>query len=231
MSLPGNAFVALLIASGALAHANDIPKTYPSFDLDRADTNLVVAHVSAGGELPPFPQCSRPRVICMHSPFWFRAQVLQTILGKAGEPVLNVSTESHDSMRAYVREPSTQLLRLKLHDGQVYLPLYEFERLHTRRDGELFLVLRSRHLPGWLPCATIDLSEPIVGSDFSPDLSMEPDEDTGTFEDTEAGKHPEIWRIEGDRAWPRNGIRVARLREMIQGLAARNEPTDCRRTR
>lgn len=225
------AIAALLIASHALAHANGIPKTYPSFDEERAQTVIVVARVSAGGELPAFPQCGLPQVICMHSPFWFRARILHTLTGKVDESVLNVSTESHDSMKAYVREPSTQLLRLKLHDGEAYLPLYEFRRLYTRRDGEMFLVLTGGRLPDWLPCSASDLSEPIVGADFGPDLSREPDEDTGTWEDTEVARHPEIWRIEGDRAWPRNGIRVARLREMVRGLADRNEATDCRAAR
>jgi len=222
---------AALIAAPVLVRANEVPKAYPSFDQDRAATAIVVARVSAGGELPDFPQCNRPQVICLHAPFWFKAHVLQTMAGKVDEPVLNVSTESHDSMKSYVREPSTQLLRLKLHDGQAYLPLYEFRRLYTRRDGELYLVLTGGRLPDWLPCSAPDLSEPIVGSDFSPDLSREPDEDTGMWEDTEVARHPEIWRIEADRAWPRNGIRIARLREMMRGLAARNEPTDCRTAR
>ena len=224
------ALAALLASLAALARANDVPTVYPMrFDQAHATTAIVVVKPSAVAELPPFSGCERITVMPCHVPFTFRAEVLATLAGPVTESPLNVASESHSGPAGLARAGEPRLLVLKSRDGQVVMPHDRWTPLTARRDGELFIVLYGARLPDWLPCGAIDLAEAIVAADFPSDIGQDMADSDGA--DDPVVRHPEIWRIDGAHANPRNGVRITRLAELMRGLATRGESTDCRRPR
>lgn len=216
----------LLMATAALAHAEDIPRTFPRFDLHKAGSAVVVARVSAGAELPELEECTRPNTICLHSPFWFRAQGVSAVSGHVGQPELIVSTLSHYGLASFLRPPTVRLLSLRTFQGQVYMPVNAWKDLATRRDGELFLVDYMGFWPTWLPCATPQLRETLDERAFAEPLRIEPDE----YRSYEVEEHRDMFDITPQGAFPRYGISISRLRTLMTTLSARGAPTDCPRS-
>lgn len=225
--------LAIVVASFALlsrADANEIPATWPRLDSHRATTAIVVATVAAGAALPTLDECKRKDVICLHTPFWFTADVREPLSGQVPGAPLHVATLSHYGLESFAEDPAPRLMLLKVVDGQVVMPINAWMLLSIRRDGELFLVDKGYSLPDWLPCSTPQLREPVVESDFDPAVGAKRDGDAGKFEDFSVRSHPDAWHVTNNHSFPRAGIRVTRLRELIHDLAAAGEPTTCPRS-
>jgi hypothetical protein len=231
MTSTGHGLACALLALGALlpaARGNDVPATFPRFDLRSAATAIVVARVTAGAELPVLEECTKKDVICLHDPFWFHAEVRETLLGAPLATDTNVSTLSHYGLESFLRGSPWRLLSLKSVGAQVVMPINASDILSERSDGELFLVDEDGSWPSWLPCSVPDLLEPLGDASFTPDPAERRDDTTGKFPYW-VTEHPEGWRIEGDRAFPRAGVRVTRLRTLLRDLAVRHETTNCPR--
>ncbi len=219
------AMASLLLAMSAPAHADETARTFPRFDMRQAESAVVVARVSPGAALPELEECKRPDTVCLHSPFWFHAQGVVAVSGRAARPELVVSTLSHYGLASFVQPPVVRLLSLKTYQGQVVMPINAWRELAERRDGELFLVDRWGFWPSWLPCAMTPLREPLDEGAFAEPLRIAPDE-YGRF-DVEA--HRDLFRITPDGAFPRYGISMTRLRTFMATLSAQGAPTDCPR--
>jgi hypothetical protein len=220
----------LATALCALARANDVPAVYPTqFDHKHASTAIVVARPTEVADLPPFPGCEGLAVMPCHWPFRFRADIIATLAGRVPETPLNVASESHSGQYGFAHANEPRLFVLETRSGQAIMPHDRSIRLEVRRDGELFIVLYGQTLPGWLPCGAADLAEAIAAADFPSDIGL--DMDAADDPDDPVARHPDIWRIDGRRAFPRNGVRIARLADFMHGLATRGEPMDCPRPR
>jgi hypothetical protein len=208
----------LSLVATAATHITAYPKINPA----SAQAIVVVAQVSPGGMLPPFEECKKRTVICLHSPLWFRARVLQTIFGKAPGIALEVATTSHYGMQSYEYAPNPRLLLLLIDGDKVLMPTYSQAELTRRDDGELFLPTPSDRNPFWLPCSVSTLREEISPNRF-PKLEGIPRQDLeGT--DTE---HPELFVIIHGKAYPRYGIRLAKLQAHLKQLAPNAESFRC----
>lgn len=225
------AFASALVTMIALlptARANDVPKNFPRVDLRDAASAFVVARVSGGATLPPLDECTKDNVVCLHEPFWFHADVRETLVGDAVPVDTNVSTLSHYGLQSFLRRSPWRLLILKSVGDQVVMPINRWMPLVERSDGELFLIDDGGDWPSFLPCGMPGLLEPLGDAAFMPDPAVARDGQSHEFS-FDVTEHPQAWRIEGDRALPRAGVRVTRLRTLLRELAARHEPTDCRR--
>ncbi len=224
MRHPTSAIILSLVA--AASHANSIPTGLPDMDARQKVHAIVVADLAAGADLPPFEECRKRDVICMHEPYWFRADILAVVSGSVPEMRLNVVTAGHQGVAAFVRgDPMPRLLEVFTQGDAATMPTYASRPLARRRDGELFLIDRGYGWPDWLPCATQALRETVDVKAFSTDLHVDPDE----FDMPHITEHRDLYDVTKDGMYPRFGVAVSRLRELLASLKSSGAATDCRR--
>jgi len=204
----------LALAAGANAPAPD--KHFPEFELEQARPLLVVAKVSPGEDLPQFEECKQPRVICLHSPEWFRASKLMTVYGDEPATKFEVYTASHYGQDRYEGSDAPWLLNLFVRGDDILMPINQYEVLLVRKDGELFLPILYPESPMWLPCGVAEVYEPFVPGQFRATeglASLEIAQKDYRWRDVE--EHPELFEIRGKSAFPRYVLGMSRLHDFL----------------
>jgi hypothetical protein len=145
------------------------PDAYPELEPASTRSAVLVAELRRGRDLPSFPGCAEPQVICMDpAPYWVHARVKSVVFG---EPLksrnLAISTTSHYGMEMTIADRGPQLLHVAHDDHAYVMPRYAHASLSTRLDGSLDLVLWSADPVPWLPCEAIALAEPIQVTHFA----------------------------------------------------------------
>jgi hypothetical protein len=207
-SLVRLALAQLLLAAG-LAHAGP-PTVYPEIDPATATYRLAVVEVEAQGEMPPFPHCKMPEVLCMDpAPTWFRARVLDTLHGLSLPPRFHGATTSHyGPMQMASPQYGKARLMLLMSDGDRHVMLrYANGFLAEDRVGFLHLVLVHSRPVWWLPCAAMDLKEPIHDADLAR-ASRIPLEEYQRFY---ASEFSADYIVRGRHAYPRHSLPMAKL--------------------
>lgn len=184
------------------------PRHYPDIDMNQAAAAVAVVQVRPGKHLPELEPCTKPGVICLHSPFWFHAAVVELVYGNLPAKHLKVSTLSHYGMGGYENANAPWLVSLATDGSNVVMPLYASDELVRRKDGTLFLIVRYPQDPLWLPCSVAALREELRERDFPKDLSL-------PFDAYEVRDFPDLYRITRNSAFPRYGINVVRMREHL----------------
>ena len=207
-------------ALAACATTSNTPTVYPDFYLDRATQAVAVVQVSPGQYLPELEECTQPNVICLHSPFWFNAKVVDLIYGALPSERLKVSTLSHYGMDSYKKPKTPWLISMVISGSDVIMPLYASEELTRRKDGALFILITYPHEPSWLPCSVSKLQEPVARKDF-PRSEIIPS-------DAYAVRTlPKYYNVSGAGAFPKQGINVERLREHLAHLKPSVQDMKC----
>lgn len=202
------ALAPLLLAAG-LAHAGP-PTAYPEIDLATATYRLAVVELEDQGELPQFAHCKMPEVLCMDpAPTWFRARVLDTLYGPSLPARIHGATTSHyGPMQMASPQYGKPRLMLLMSDGDRHVMLrYANGFLAEDRSGFLHLVLVHPRPVWWLPCAAMDLKEPIHDAALAR-ASRIPVEH---YEQFHAPDDSAAYALRGRHAYPRHSIPMARL--------------------
>jgi hypothetical protein len=192
---------------------------YPVIDDARVQPLLVVADLRPAGELQnPEPRCNddhpeRSTMICLHDAYLLRANLRETVHGRAPGTQFDVAMTTHYGTEAYGADPGPYLA-LVLQDGDaLVLATYANGRVFKDRTGDWVLPLP--YLPRWLPCDARALAHPLAQAQFSArdwkdmggDLDVRP-EDRSRF------------LIVGKKAWPATGLSMRRLKDHL----ARTQP-------
>ena len=207
-SLIRHALAPLLLAAG-LAHAGP-PTAYPEIDEATATYRLAVVELETQGELPQFAHCKMPEVLCMDpAPTWFRARVLDTLHGPSLPPRFHGATTSHyGPMQMASPQYGKPRLMLLMSDGDRHVMLrYANGFLAEDRQGFLHLVLVNSRPVWWLPCAAMDLKEPIHDAALA-HASRTPLEH---YREYMADEDRAEYRVRGHHAYPRHSIPMAKL--------------------
>lgn len=199
-------FLLLTMASGC-AHRG-APTVFPEFDQTIARPRLAAVELIATDYLPPFPQCESKEVICMDPPpTWIRFRTLQTVYG---EPLPNnfyASTTSHyGKIDAYGFAKGPMLVLLLDHQGSRVMPRYSRSNLGVDSKGERHVVLNDAG-PHWLPCSFTKLREPIA----DPELARASAIPREHYAQYHAEDDAEFFRLDGDLAYPRYSVPLAKL--------------------
>jgi hypothetical protein len=198
----------LLLAAG-LAQAGP-PTAYPEIDPATATYRLAVVELEAQGELPQFAHCKMPEVLCMDpAPTWFRARVLETLHGPSLPPRIHAATTSHyGPMQVASPQYGKPRLMLLMSDGDRHVMLrYANGFLAEDRHGFLHLVLVDSRPVWWLPCAAMDLKEPIHDADLARASRIPLEE----YQQYYASEYSADYVVRGRHAYPRHSIPMAKL--------------------
>ena len=210
----------LCLLATACAHRG-APAAFPPFDEAQGTPSLVATRLLATGELPQFGECASPDVLCMDAPpTWMKLRNLATVYGEPPAATFYASTTSHyGAIDATAPVKGPMLMLLHSHRGQTVMARYARANLKADSAGQLHLVLLEVP-PHWLPCSVATLREPITDAALAKASAI-------TREDVEArgeGNHSEHYRLEGDVAYPKYSLPLARLKAHLAGqsLAAKD---------
>lgn len=209
------ALPALLLACLATACAHrGAPLAYPDMDAAKVRPSLVIAKFIATGDLPGFPECESKDVICMDpAPTWIKLNALETVYGQAPEPTFFASTTSHyGRIDAYGKLDQPMLMLLHVQDGAKVMARYSRAMLDADSTRDLHLVLVSDG-PHWLPCSTRALREEITDPVLARASRLARTDYDLLYADANAG----FFRVEGDFAYPRYSLPMARLQAHLEG--------------
>lgn len=127
------------------------PAQFPDLGEDGVRDAFAVVTFAEGGELPQFPQCAEPDVVCMDPPpFWLDTRVAQAIAGTLPARI-ELATTAHMGMPIYTGHGRAMFAWIRS-DGRAYqMPRYAAAFVHRRADGS-WVIPVTGELPGWLPC-------------------------------------------------------------------------------
>ena len=210
-----SACLAILLAVLATACAHrGAPAVFPRLDATQSRPNLVVARFVATGDLPAFPECQSRDVICMDpAPTWIKLKALETVYGEAPERTFFASTTSHyGRINAHAKLDQPMLMLLHVQESDRVMARYSRANLEADSTRKLHLVLVNRG-PYWLPCSTRALREEITDAVLAKASRM-PRKD---YEQWHAKGNPDAFRVEGEFAYPRYSLSMARLQSHLAG--------------
>ena len=202
------------------------PAAYPGFDLSTAHPSLVAVDLVATDYLPPFPECESKDVICLDPPpTWVKFRALQPVYGGPAGGTFYASTTSHyGKMDAYGFADKPMLVLLLTHAGETVLPRYSRANLEADSAGGLHVVLKDAG-PAWLPCEVAELREPIT----DPALVRASAISREHYDQYFAGERSAFFRLEGDVAYARYSLPLARLRAHLDGKTLAADSFNCDR--
>lgn len=205
--------VLLAVLATACAHRG-APSAFPGIDATKAEASLVIARFVSTGDLPEFPECKSRDVICMDpAPTWIKLKALGTVYGVAPERTFFASTTSHyGRIDAYGKPERPMLMLLHVQDGAKVMARYSRAMLDMDSKRNLHLVLVNRG-PHWLPCSTRALREEITDPVLAKASRMTRKDYDQRFADANA----DLFRIEGEFAYPRYSLPMASLRSHLAG--------------
>jgi hypothetical protein len=205
--------VLLAVLATACAHRG-APSAYPAMDAAKVKPSLVIAKFIATGDLPEFAECGSSDVICMDpAPTWIKLNALETVYGEAPERTFFASTTSHyGRIDAYGGVEKPMLMLLRSHEGAHEMPRYSRAMLDADAHRNLHLVLRNKG-PHWLPCSTRALREEIT----DPVLARAARITRAHYVQYHAESNAEFFRVEGEFAYPRYSLPMARLQAHLAG--------------
>jgi len=225
-SVHATCLAVMMILAAACAHRG-VPAAYPAFDHAKAAPVLVVATLAATGELPAFPECASPDVLCMDpAPTWMKLRALETVFGTPMPDTFFASTTSHYGAiddAGPVRKPMLMLLLTQ--DRETVMARYSRALLDQDSSGQLHLVLRNGG-PHWLPCSVAGVREPITDPMLARAGAIAREHYLQFYADAE----PDYFRVEGDRAFPRYSLPIAQLRAHLAERAPPAQDFACAST-
>ena len=200
----------LAVSSLALGGCSSLPSKPPTecvdVDYERASIAVVVATVGKGGALPEPAACAGPDVNCMHDPFWFEAELQQTVYGRLPRGKTYITSRGHHGPPAEFERGWPRLMLIMHQPGVLKMPTYawSYSMLARRKDGEFVIVGDSdQH---WLPCGLSEIGEMFDPLDF--DVPERPTFDEETSVDGEAVPIP--------TTTPFRGISMTRLAAFLR---------------
>lgn len=206
---------AAVVTAAGCAHRG-APMAYPDIDHDTARARLAIVELLASDDLPPFPECEKPDVMCLDpAPTWIKLQVLETLNGEPLPRTVYASTTSHyGKMTAYGRVQGPQLMLLL--GGDEALVMARYARAPLAVDGgRRFHLLLHNAGPHWLPCDVATLRQPVT----DPVLAKAGAVPRQRFEDVRREGDEAFYRVEADFAYPRYSLPIGALEDLLDGQA------------
>ncbi|MBW8368231.1 MAG: hypothetical protein K0M70_10275 [Arenimonas sp.] len=205
----------LAILATACAHRG-APAVYPDLDAAQARPSLVVTRFLGTGELPAYPECASKDVLCMDpAPTWIKLQARETVYGASPPGTFFASTTSHGGrIDAYGTPRKPMLMLLLAQENNWVMVRYARANLDTDSQRQLHVVLNNSG-PYWLPCSVRELREDIT----DPVLAHASRITREDYEQWHAESHADSYRVEGQFAYPRYSLPIARLQAHLAGKA------------
>lgn len=209
------AWPVLALLATACAHQGP-PAAYPGFALATAESSLVVAQFVSTGDLPGFPECQSRDVVCMDpAPTWIKLRSLESIYGKPVERRFFASTTSHyGRINAHGGVDKPMLMLLHSQAGAHVMARYARASLDADSQGRRHLVL-THPGPYWLPCSTRGLREAISDATLARASRMP----RAQYQQYHAEHDAGFFRVEGEFAYPRYSLPMARLQAHLRDKA------------
>lgn len=211
------------LAFQALASASDTPpRAYPTLDKEATTLALVVANASKATMLPLSEECrtgSRAApdgkvsiVWCLHSPLYFKADVLMPVYGKLPASSLYISTSSHWGTSRVDNARSPVLMVLHTDGKHTVMPAYAMQSLVPDSSGELYLVMRSHNRS--MACASRAIRQPIDTLDL-PVQDLIAEDQVPVYEKTNLDEY--LVKVDGGYR-PKYAISMTRLRDHLEHM-------------
>ena len=205
----------------AVALASDAPpQAYPKLDKENTTLAVVVANVSNAANLPESEECrtgSRTApdgkvsvVWCLHSPLYFKAEILATLYGKVPAATLYVSTTSHWGTARVDNARSPVLITLHTDGKHTVMPAYAMQNLVADTSGELYLIQRTHQAS--VHCSTPEMRQPIAALEL-PVQDVIPEERIAVYDKAHVDEF--LLRVEGGYR-PRYALSMTRLRAHLE---------------
>ena len=142
--------------------------TFPSVDPKSSQyLLLVVDRVKYRGELPESEACRDPSAICMDAPpFWFSANVLESVYGESPEKEISIATTSHYGPMLVKEWRGPALVALVTSGNGFVMLRYAMRETVAGKNGKQFLFVDGAITPWWLPCSAAAVVKPIKPNDL-----------------------------------------------------------------
>jgi hypothetical protein len=185
------------------------PSRFPEFDYIDAKPVVVVADVRPGDFLAPFEECKSEDVICPRDPMWLRVSLRETLYGTPPATHLTVFTTSHNGLDGYNENRAPRLMVLMIGpNGEAVMPSNSQAPITRRKDGTWFLPFDGIDATWFLPCGIAGLQEPVDPTQFPPFLETD-------YNESWILEHPTFFQTIDDKAYPRFGIAISRIRDAL----------------
>jgi hypothetical protein len=220
------AALAAFVLSLSVAAHGEPPATYPSFKGQQTSKLYVAAKVGAGTSLPQFKSTCPEGSVCISlnpPPFWFEVDVLQPVYGKETPKKFYGATVSHYGAVGFGTGKPV-LARFETNGSDFIMSRYGFTPLASKKNGELYLILRSDRPLHWLPCTIASLQEEIAAVDFVDELVYS----SMLLDSYEVETFPKMYRLTDKIAIPRYAISINRLHAHLRELAPSDDQLDCK---
>lgn len=209
-------FTRLLIAIGigSLAGCATTPERLPKIDKAKAEPIVAVVRYVSGEYLPKQKKCRSLDVICMDAPpIKLRAELLEQIYGPGLPKRLTLYTTSHFGLDVY-SFPSRPTMALLLRDASTLVIQRNGEaELHQDTRGELAIPVQSFPI-WWLPCDVMKASALVPAWKRPKDVELSED----FFEAYAVASNPDIYRVEGESAYPLQGLYPAAIKQALSNV-------------